>query len=33
VVAFVLLLRFRTNPAWLILAGIAAGCAMKFATR
>ena len=29
--AFLILLRFRTNAAWLILAGIAAGCAVKFA--
>jgi chromate transporter len=31
--AFLILLRFRINPAWLILAGIALGCAVKFMTR
>jgi chromate transporter len=29
-VAFFLLLRFRVSPPWLILAGMAAGCAVKF---
>lgn len=28
--AFVILLRWRINAAWLILAGVAAGCAVKF---
>jgi len=32
-VAFFLLLRFRISPPWLILAGMAAGFAVKFATR
>jgi chromate transporter len=31
--AFLLLLRFRVNAGWLILAGIAVGCVVKFATR
>jgi chromate transporter len=31
--AFLILLRFRINAAWLILAGIAAGCAVKFMAR
>jgi chromate transporter len=31
--AFLILLRFKINAAWLILGGVAAGCLMKFATR
>lgn len=33
VVAFFILLRFKINAGWLILGGVMAGCAMKFAAR